>query len=330
MPYLIDGHNLIHYLEDIRLDNPNDEAELVIKLRGFCARRKKKAVIIFDQGLPGGHSQLSTPSVQVIFASYQQTTADKIIRERISAITDIKGWIVVSSDNEVLADAEQAGIMGMRCAQFAQILSRPLEEKPHPSENPNLRFSEKEVDEWMGIFGAEDEGTWELESETKKVAQAAPKAAETPKTPEAPKPKAKQTDNDVDEWLEVFGEEPTKAPTEKAKRIIPHGGIKPIKKADPEKDSQVDITMKGSDLLVNKNSVAAWMEIFGKEDEKREPTDPAFQRDDPEKQGRYKNKDGKYEPTVHKRMATSEDIHLNRGEVDAWMDVFGFDNEEKN
>jgi hypothetical protein len=52
MPYLIDGHNLIHYMDDIRLGDPNDEAELVIKLRGFCARRKKKAVVIFDQGLP--------------------------------------------------------------------------------------------------------------------------------------------------------------------------------------------------------------------------------------------------------------------------------------
>jgi predicted RNA-binding protein with PIN domain len=330
MPYLIDGHNLIHYMEDIRLGDPNDEAELVIKLRGFCARRKKKAVVIFDQGLPGGQSQLSTPSVKVIFASYQQTTADRIIRERIRDITDIKGWIVVSSDNEVLEDAEEAGLTGMRCSQFAELLNRPLEEKPHPSENPNLRFSEKEVDEWLGIFGLEDEGIWESEAD---IPPASPirKAVETPKAPEANPPKAKPVD-EVDEWLGVFGEESVKAPTEKAKRIIPHGGVKPIKKADPEKDREVDITMKASDLKVSENSVAAWLEVFGDEDREREPTDPAFQRDDPEKQGRYKNKDGKYEPTVHKRMATSEDIHLNRGEVDAWMDVFGYkekDEDEK-
>lgn len=324
MPYLIDGHNLIHYLDDIRLDDPNDEAELVIKLRGFCARRKKKIVVIFDQGLPGGLSQLSTPSVKVIFASYQKTTADKIIRERIREITDIKGWVVVSSDNEVLDDAEAAGMRGMKCAQFAELLQRPLEEKPHPSENPNLRFSEKEVDEWMGIFGVEveDEGTWEDEPEAKKVP---PKAEPKP----APVAKAKEVKTDVDEWLDVFGEETSKEPTQKAERIIPRGGVKPIRKADPEKDREVDISMKGSDLKVSENSVAAWMEVFGEEDRERQPTDPAFQRDDPEKQGRYKNKDGKYEPTVHKRMATSEDIHLNRGEVDAWMDVFGFKEDKK-
>lgn len=320
MPYLIDGHNLIHYLDDIRLDSPNDEAELVIKLRGFCARRKKKIVVIFDQGLPGGLSQLSTPSVKVIFASYQQTTADRIIRERIHAITDIKGWIVVSSDNEVLAEAENAGMRGMKCAQFAELLQKPLEEKPHPSENPNLRFSEKEVDEWLGIFGIEDEGTWEDEPEVRKP-EAKPKAA--PKPAANPTP-VKAEKSDVDEWLDVFGEESKKAPTQKAERIIPHGGVKPIRKADPEKDREVDISMKGSDLKVSENSVAAWLEVFGDEDRERQPTDPAFQRDDPEKQGRYKNKDGKYEPTVHKRMGTSEDIYLNRGEVDAWMDVFGF------
>ena len=35
MPYLIDGHNLIACLPDISLDDPNDEAQLVNKLKGF-------------------------------------------------------------------------------------------------------------------------------------------------------------------------------------------------------------------------------------------------------------------------------------------------------
>ena len=34
MPYIIDGHNLIHYLDDIQLDDPHDEAKLALKLRG--------------------------------------------------------------------------------------------------------------------------------------------------------------------------------------------------------------------------------------------------------------------------------------------------------
>jgi hypothetical protein len=267
----------------------------------------------------------------VIFASYNQTTADRIIRERIHAITDIKGWVVVSSDNEVLDEAEAAGLRGMKCAQFAELLQRPLEEKPHPSENPNLRFTEKEVDEWMGIFGVEDEGIWEDEPEGKPVPPKGGvlslRAADMPKPELAPK--AKEVKSDVDEWIEVFGEESSKEPTQKAERIIPRGGIKPIKKADPEKDREVDITMKGSDLKVSENSVAAWLEVFGDEDKTREATDPAFQKSDPEKQGRYKNKDGKYEPTVHERMGTAEDIHLNRGEVDAWMDVFGLNDKDE-
>src|SRR5262245_17638894 len=88
MPYLIDGHNLIARLPDINLADPHDEAELVLRLRSFAARSKKQCVVIFDQGLPGGQSSLSTHSVKVIFATAFQTTADRIIQERIHHTPD--------------------------------------------------------------------------------------------------------------------------------------------------------------------------------------------------------------------------------------------------
>ncbi len=42
MPFLIDGHNVIAALRDIDLDDPDDEAKLVMKLRAWSSRVRRK------------------------------------------------------------------------------------------------------------------------------------------------------------------------------------------------------------------------------------------------------------------------------------------------
>ena len=70
MPFLIDGHNVIAALPDIDLEDPHDEAKLVLKLRAWTGRERRKAIVVFDGGIPGGYSRtLSTVSVRVVFAA---------------------------------------------------------------------------------------------------------------------------------------------------------------------------------------------------------------------------------------------------------------------
>ena len=338
MPYLIDGHNLIHYLDDIRMDDPHDEAKLVIKLRGFCARRRKKVIVVFDHGLPGGYTQLSTPSVMVIFASATNTNADNIIRERINNIRDIAGWTVVSSDNEVLDSARMAGMRGMKCLDFAEILTRPVEEKPHKGENPNVMVSPQEVEEWLELFGVDADETF-IDEVTQRKAENRPKyiqpehprivklnklddPAKKAKTQKRDLSKIKNADEEVAQWLDIFGENPQREVTDKPQKIQIRGKKEPAVEADNSTD-EINEEVKGGTLSVSENSVEAWLEAFGDPDKERKPTDEAFQRNDPSKQGRYRNAQGKREPSVHKNMATSDEIYLNEGEVDAWMDVFG-------
>ncbi|MGJ3240772.1 MAG: NYN domain-containing protein [Anaerolineae bacterium] len=344
MPYLIDGHNLIHYLGDIELDDPYDEAKLVLKLRGFCARSKKKVVVVFDHGLPGGYSQLSTPSVTVIFASANQTNADRIIRERIGRIRDHKGWTVISSDNEVLDSARHAGLKGMKCIDFADILMRPTQQPLHKGENPNVMVSPQEVEEWLNMFGVDADETF-IDQVTQRKASDPPRyidvehphfddEPQNPPHPKSqPKPKKrdlariKNADHEVAQWLDVFGEDPQREATDKARKIDVRGK----RQVEPEPDhstDEINEAVKEGDLTVSENSVDAWMDVFGEVDTERKPTDDAFQRGDPGKQGRYRNAQGKREPTVHKRMATSDEVYLNEGEVDAWMDVFGADDDD--
>ncbi len=156
MPYLIDGHNLIAALPDIRLDDPDDEAKLVIKLKGFVARKRTKCVVIFDGGLPGGASTLSSRSVTVIFASAQHSDADALLKRRMGKIRAGSGWTVVSSDREVADYARGRRLRQLSAQEFVRELQRPgtspnadvQEEKPRPSQ--------ADVDEFMGLFGADE------------------------------------------------------------------------------------------------------------------------------------------------------------------------------
>ncbi len=154
MPYMIDGHNLIAKLPDMSLDDPNDEAILIQKLSGFAARTGKNCVVVFDHGLPGGSSRMSTRAVQVVFAS-GRSTADRVIVERIRKIPDPNNWIVVSSDREVLTIARNLRLGAMHSEEFVRLMEAPPKPKIDVGEAVDVKLSEKEVDEWLDLFGGD-------------------------------------------------------------------------------------------------------------------------------------------------------------------------------
>lgn len=158
MNYLIDGHNLIGYLPDIRLDDPNDEALLVQKLSSFVARTRQRCIVVFDHGLPGGKSRMSTRGVQVVFASHE-TNADQVLRNRITNARNPKEWTVVSSDHDVINTARRCKMQTLRSVEFAALIERPpAPVKPGIDEAVDVRLTEKEVDEWMAIFSSGKRG----------------------------------------------------------------------------------------------------------------------------------------------------------------------------
>ncbi len=153
MPYLIDGHNLIGQLPGITLQDPDDELRLVERLRGVMGRKRARCTVVFDAGLPGGPSrELSTPSVQVVFA-HSGTTADRIILERIRNARDATRWIVVTNDQAIASQARRRGMRVMWSGVFAREMSAPA---PIPDdENPNPHVTPDELDEWLALFGGE-------------------------------------------------------------------------------------------------------------------------------------------------------------------------------
>ena len=152
MAYLIDGHNLIGQLPDIALDDPNDEAILVQKLLGFAARTRKTCVVVFDYGLPGGVSRMSTRLVKVVFAS-ARSSADRVMMERIRKTKNPRDWTVVSSDNDVLETGRLCRMNTMRSPEFAALLVRPPEPEIDAGEATDVKLSEAEVEDWLRLFG---------------------------------------------------------------------------------------------------------------------------------------------------------------------------------
>lgn len=153
MYYLIDGHNLIGQLADIDLDDPNDESLLVQKLNGWTGRTRNSVWVVFDNGIPGGPSRMTSGRVKVHFAPHE-TSADSVIRKRIPSLKPIRDWTVVSDDHAVQDVARKFKVPVMRSTDFARLLDAPPPAaKPTPDEDPDLRLTDDDVDDWLNEFG---------------------------------------------------------------------------------------------------------------------------------------------------------------------------------
>lgn len=164
MHYLIDGHNLIAQMPNIDLDDPHDEAKLVLRLRSWAAAgRNRKVTVIFDGGLPGGRERfLSRGQVKVEFASTGRT-ADGLLIGRLTRVKNPTAWTLVSGDLEVIAAAAARRVPYITSSAFAIQLSAdqapPAEEKSEDNaetaENPVV--TSDDVALWLELFGPEPE-----------------------------------------------------------------------------------------------------------------------------------------------------------------------------
>lgn len=124
MSYIIDGHNLIGALPDIDLGQPDDEAQLLARLRGYRARTRGQAMIVFfDSGdLPAQHRDLSSPGVQVRFVTPGQTADDAIVAY-LQARAQPGQYAVVTNDAGLAWRVRNVGASVLRASDFAAKLA---------------------------------------------------------------------------------------------------------------------------------------------------------------------------------------------------------------
>ena len=148
MPYLIDGHNLIGQTPGLSLADPDDERRLVVLLRGYLMRTRKKGTVFFDNGQPGGSSDWSNNVLKVIFV-HPSRSADDLIRQRLRSEKNPRGLIVVSSDQAVAQAAQAARARVQSSAEFARQMTRL---PPTTGEKHDGLVTKDEVLEWEKLF----------------------------------------------------------------------------------------------------------------------------------------------------------------------------------
>ncbi len=347
MPYLIDGHNVIAALPDINLEDDNDEAQLVLKLRTWTSRIRRKAIVIFDGGITGGPSyDLSSPDVHVVFAARFHTNADRIIHERLKALRDAPNWTVISSDHEVLDQARLAGAKVLSAQLFAERLNHP----PAPKQEKPDYVSPAAVNAWLEIFPEPDSTTKPDTPEPivtpPRKSAAQPKRARrssaksrvhppresrmrsigeqlgrdvTPQTEPAVNPvrSEKPTDaspEEVDAWLQIF-HDPVESSVPKPKTSKKR--VKPQRPKIPVVRKQGELTQE---------EVSLWLDVFPEPDatlesEKKAPSAPRKRR---YRQRKLDKKLAKHKIKLN-NLGDKNEVALSEEDRELWQRMFGSD-----
>lgn len=154
MPLLVDGHNLIGQMPDLNLADSDDEAQLVLLLRRYAARKRgRRVVVVFDHGVYGHPQNLSGYGVECHFAMSPEDADHDLIR-RIRAIRRKGEWQVVTSDRAVAGEARARGMKVVSAQEFARKLQALGTPAVHPrTKDTDHTLSPDEVEEWLRMFG---------------------------------------------------------------------------------------------------------------------------------------------------------------------------------
>jgi predicted RNA-binding protein with PIN domain len=169
MTILVDGHNLIGQMTGLRLDDPDDEEKLMIRLRAYRARTGKPIVVYFDAGLEyQTPTRRSAGGISIRWAGSGRRADDLIARD-VSRHPNPRELTVVTSDRALQTKVRLGGARIMDAAAFAAELNRTAGARRKSKANrrsasvrrgadrDNRYLTEAEVRTWLAIMGRRHE-----------------------------------------------------------------------------------------------------------------------------------------------------------------------------
>jgi predicted RNA-binding protein with PIN domain len=153
VPILIDGHNLIGRMSALSLEDPDDEEKLVRILKSYRARTGKTITVVFDPGIPfslAGHRREG--GIEIVFAPHG-STADAVIARRIAKSRNPRGWLVVTSDLELVDRVSRRGARVQSSDDFASKLAGLGHVEPDVAD---VHLTPEEVEAWLSLFEEKD------------------------------------------------------------------------------------------------------------------------------------------------------------------------------
>jgi predicted RNA-binding protein with PIN domain len=153
MPYIIDGHNLIPRIPNIRLSDLDDEIKLIRILQLYANQRRSRIEVYFDKAPVSKARVEEHGNVQAHFV-HKDSTADQAIKSRIKDLGKrAKNWTVVSSDRDILAEAKSYRCRIMDSSEFAaELHPKPAPILPGEDKDLDPEVSSQDVDYWLDQF----------------------------------------------------------------------------------------------------------------------------------------------------------------------------------
>lgn len=285
MHYLIDGHNLIGKLPDIKLSDADDEIRLLLRLKSWVSGGQQRQVtVVFDGvGAGGVAHRLSSKAITVIFAPGEKT-ADDLLIKRLQGLRNPHQYTLVSSDRRILDAAQIARIKHLTSERFIEefgfVFQKP-ETKPAPPPVPpplekedDPQLSDAELDEWLRLFGPvpkrpsrkrgsssvlrQPEQPPPLEPEAEPVVKRLLTPAEYADMAESENPELDA--EEVAEWMALFG-----TAAQQKRPLPPKSATSPPQKDKPDKPGKPGrlTVMKDTKRKLTKNEVDEWLKLFG-------------------------------------------------------------------
>ena len=155
MPYLIDGNNFIGHLSSTALKDPRSRLDLISRLLNFQKVKNTRIILVFD-GPPDpdlSDKTFAGMPFSIIYPKFDQN-ADAVIKEIISKQTDLRRFLVVSSDREIKDNARSQGAKSLSCREFNRQLKEALKvfRKNAEMEKPVQPPTPLEIEQLTDIF----------------------------------------------------------------------------------------------------------------------------------------------------------------------------------
>ncbi len=158
MPFIIDGHNLLHSIFKAEEDSHAiSDIQLCSIVGRYLKQIGESGQIIFDGAGPYDKSGFDNISnLDVLFAG-PGTDTDTVMEEKIRLSTAPKRLSIVSSDRRLRKAAHARKAKAIKSETFWHVVQKQLRRKKKVKEPPAKRhgLSQSETKHWLEFFGIE-------------------------------------------------------------------------------------------------------------------------------------------------------------------------------
>ncbi len=158
MPVIIDGHNLLHSIQQTGEDSePISGIQLCRILSGYLKLIDENGEIVFDGTGPRDKSGFDNISNLEVFFAGLGSDADTVIEDKIKVSTAPRRLTVVSSDRRLRDTARARKATAVKSEIFWNNLRKQLSRKKTFKEPTAKRrgLTESETKQWLEFFGLE-------------------------------------------------------------------------------------------------------------------------------------------------------------------------------